>query len=85
VSPVVGGEIVKGPTAAFLTAYGQLVSASGVAAFYETIHPGLLDGIVADEPVAGMPMREIETVMPDAFERARVAEQTLAFSLSLAH
>ena len=83
VSPVVGGEIVKGPTAAFLTAYGQPVSAAGVAAFYETIQPGLLDGLVADEPVAGMPTLEIDTAMPDAPARARVAEQTLAFAESL--
>jgi LPPG:FO 2-phospho-L-lactate transferase len=54
VSPVVGGQIVKGPTASFLKAYGQPVSAAGVAGFYEAIHPGLLDGIVADEPLDGL-------------------------------
>jgi LPPG:FO 2-phospho-L-lactate transferase len=84
VSPVVGGEIVKGPTAAFLTAYGQPVSASGVAAFYETIQPGMLDGLVADEPVTGLPTLEIDTAMADAQARARVAEQTLAFAETLA-
>jgi LPPG:FO 2-phospho-L-lactate transferase len=84
VSPVVGGAIVKGPTAAFLTAYDQPVSAAGVAAFYETIQPGLLDGLVADEPVVGMPTLEIDTAMPDTAGRARVAEQTLAFAETLA-
>jgi LPPG:FO 2-phospho-L-lactate transferase len=84
VSPVVGGEIVKGPTAAFLAAYGQPVSAAGVATFYETVQPGLLDGIVADEPVAGMATMQIDTAMPDGATRARVAEQTLAFAESLA-
>jgi LPPG:FO 2-phospho-L-lactate transferase len=84
VSPVVGGEIVKGPTAAFLAAYGQAVSAAGVAAFYEAIQPGLLDGIVADEQVAGMATLETDTAMPDGAARARVAEQTLAFADSLA-
>jgi LPPG:FO 2-phospho-L-lactate transferase len=83
VSPVVGGEIVKGPTAAFLAAYEQPVSAAGVAAFYEKIAPGLLGGIVADEPLPGLPTLRIDTVMPDAPSRARVAERTLAFALSL--
>jgi LPPG:FO 2-phospho-L-lactate transferase len=93
VSPVVAGEIVKGPTAAFLTAYGQPVSAAGVLAFYEQVHPGLLadrgsrrssiGGVVADEPVISLPALRIDTAMPDAAARARVAEQTLAFALSL--
>ncbi|MGA9874395.1 MAG: 2-phospho-L-lactate transferase CofD family protein [Solirubrobacteraceae bacterium] len=84
VSPVVGGEIVKGPTAAFLDAYDQPVSAAGVAAFYETVAPGLLGGIVADEPVAGMATLQLDTAMADGDSRARVAERTLAFADSLA-
>lgn len=83
VSPVVGGEIVKGPTAAFLQAYGQPVSAAGVVAFYATVAPELLDGIVADEPVAGIETLEIDTNMSDAASRARVAERTLALAESL--
>ncbi len=84
VSPVVGGEIVKGPTAAFLAAYGQPVSADGVAAFYERIHPGLIEAMVADEPLAGVASLRLDTAMPDADARARVAERTLAFALTLA-
>jgi LPPG:FO 2-phospho-L-lactate transferase len=83
VSPVVHGAIVKGPTAAFLTAYGQPVSAAGVAAFYETVCPGLLNGILADEPVAALETLETDTAMSDASSRARVAEQTLAFAKAL--
>ncbi len=83
VSPVVGGEIVKGPTAAFLAAYYQPVSAAGVASFYEAVHPGLLDGIVADEPVPDLPTLELDTLMADAPSRARVAERTLSFAESL--
>ncbi len=84
VSPVVGGEIVKGPTETFLAAYGQPASAAGVVAFYEKVHPSLLDGIVADESVAGIRALEIDVAMPDAAQRRRVAEQTLAFAESLA-
>lgn len=100
VSPVVGGEIVKGPTAAFLEAYGQPVSAQGIVGFYETVQPGLLDGIVADEPLPGQgpaagpgpaagseswpAALQIDTSMADPASRARVAEQTLAFADTLA-
>jgi LPPG:FO 2-phospho-L-lactate transferase len=83
VSPIVGGEVVKGPTAAFLAAYEQPANAAGVVAFYEQIAPGLLDGVVTDEPLVGLATLEIDTNMPDAQGRARVAEQTLAFAGSL--
>jgi LPPG:FO 2-phospho-L-lactate transferase len=84
VSPIVGGEVVKGPTAAFLAAYDQPVSAAGVVAFYEQVAPGLLDGIVADEPLAGLTTLEIDTNMPDIVACARVAEQTLVLAATLA-
>lgn len=84
VSPVVGGQIVKGPTDAFLSAYDQPASTAGVVAFYEKIHPGLLDGVVADESVAGMRALETDVAMPNGAQRRRVAEQTLAFAETLA-
>jgi LPPG:FO 2-phospho-L-lactate transferase len=95
VSPVVGGEIVKGPTAAFMSAYGHPVDAAGVVAFYQSVAPGLLDGLIADEPLAAsaataLPATaetrtiQIDTAMPDPAARARVAERSLAFALSLA-
>jgi LPPG:FO 2-phospho-L-lactate transferase len=83
VSPVVGGEIVKGPTEAFLAAYGQPPSAAGAAAFYETVYPRLLSGVVADESVSQIPTLEIDVAMPDAAGRVRVAERTLAFAQTL--
>jgi LPPG:FO 2-phospho-L-lactate transferase len=84
VSPVVGGEILKGPTEAFLEAYDQPASATGVASFYKSVHPGLLDGIVADESVAGLTTLEMDTTMHDTATRALVAAKTLAFAESLA-
>jgi LPPG:FO 2-phospho-L-lactate transferase len=83
VSPVVGGEIVKGPTKTFLSAYDQPTSTTGVVAFYEAVHPGLLHGVVADESITVMPVLEIDVAMPDATQRRRVAGQTLAFAESL--
>jgi LPPG:FO 2-phospho-L-lactate transferase len=80
VSPIVGGSVLKGPTAAFMAFAALECSAAGVAGFYGE----LLDGIVADEPVAGLAALQIDTRMSDAPSRARVAEQALAFADSLA-
>jgi LPPG:FO 2-phospho-L-lactate transferase len=80
VSPIVGGGVLKGPTAAFMAFAALECSAAGVAGFYGE----LLDGIVADEPVAGLAALQIDTRMSDAPSRARVAEQALAFADSLA-
>jgi LPPG:FO 2-phospho-L-lactate transferase len=84
VSPIVAGEVVKGPTAEFMAAYRQPASADGVAAFYETVAPGLLAGMVADEAVFTLPSLQADTLMADGPARARVAEQALSFALSLA-
>jgi LPPG:FO 2-phospho-L-lactate transferase len=81
VSPIVGGAVLKGPTASFMAFAALECSATGVAGFYGE----LLDGIVADEPVAtGLATLELDTRMDDAAARARVAEQALAFADSLA-
>ncbi len=84
VSPVVAGEILKGPTAACLTAYDQPASAAGVAAFYESVSPGLLDGVVCDEPLRdSLPSLETSTLMDGAAARAQLARETLDFARSL--
>ncbi len=85
VSPVVGGEIVKGPTAAFMAAYDQPVSVAGVAAFYEAVCPGLLSGIVADEQLPDLPTLQLDTLMSDTDSRGQAAARTLEFALALAH
>ncbi len=80
VSPIVGGEILKGPTASFMAFAALECTADGVADFYGD----LLDGIVADENVASLPTLQIDTLMGDAPARANVALQTLDFALALA-
>ena len=80
VSPIVGGEVLKGPTAAFMAFAALDCSADGVADFYGD----LLDGLVADENVARLPTLQIETRMDDATARARVAGQVLDFATALA-
>jgi LPPG:FO 2-phospho-L-lactate transferase len=77
VSPIVGGEVLKGPTAAFLEWAGQPVSAAGVAALYGD----LLDGLVADEPVPGeLPVCRTDLLMIDGPGRARLAQEALALA-----
>jgi LPPG:FO 2-phospho-L-lactate transferase len=79
VSPIVGGEVLKGPTAACLEWAGQTVDAAGVAASYD----GLLDGIVADERSSGLPTLETRTLMSGADGRRRLAQETLSFAGAL--
>jgi len=80
VSPIVGGEVLKGPTAEFMAFAALECNADGVADFYGE----LLDGIVADENVARLPTLQIDTRMDDPASRARVARQTLDFAQALA-
>jgi LPPG:FO 2-phospho-L-lactate transferase len=79
VSPIVGGEVLKGPTASFMSFAGRAASASGVAGYYGE----LIDAIVADEDVPGLPALQIETRMDDPAARAAVARQTIDFARSL--
>jgi LPPG:FO 2-phospho-L-lactate transferase len=80
VSPIVGGEVLKGPTASFM-AFGALdCNANGVADFYGE----LLDGIVADEDVGRLTTLQTDTRMDDDAGRRRLAEQTLSFAQALA-
>jgi LPPG:FO 2-phospho-L-lactate transferase len=79
VSPIVSGAVLKGPTAAFMAWAGLPLDAAGVTRVYD----GLLDGIVADEPVEGLPALETDTRMDDADARRRLAEDVLRFAEAL--
>jgi LPPG:FO 2-phospho-L-lactate transferase len=80
VSPLVGGEVLKGPTAAFMQWAGRSATTEAVAEWYA----GLIDGLVADEPVDGLPVLQTDTLMADAEGRRRVAAETLQFAEGLA-
>jgi LPPG:FO 2-phospho-L-lactate transferase len=80
VSPIVGGEVLKGPTAEFLEFAALDCSAHGIVSFYGE----LLDGVVSDERVDGLAALELDTRMDDAATRAQVAERVLAFAQQLA-
>ena len=78
-SPFVGGQVLKGPTLAFCEHAGIEPTAAGLLDAYE----GLLDGIVADEPVAGIPTLQTDTLMDTPEARARLAAETVDFARSL--
>jgi LPPG:FO 2-phospho-L-lactate transferase len=81
VSPIVGGQVLKGPTEAFMAFAALECSARGVVDFYGE----LLDGIVADEDAgAQVPSLRADTRLNDASERASVAARTLEFAVALA-
>ena len=80
VSPIVGGEVLKGPTEAFLDHAGIPLTADGIAELYA----GLIDGLVADERAGGVPTLETDVRMDGAEGRRRLARETLAFADALA-
>ncbi len=80
VSPIVGGEVLKGPTAAFMAFAALECSADGVADFYGE----LLDGIISDENVARLPTLQIDTRMDDGAARKLLAERVLGFARAIA-
>jgi LPPG:FO 2-phospho-L-lactate transferase len=79
VSPLVHGEVLKGPTAAFMQWGGHPLSNAGIAAHYD----GLIDGLVADERVPSTPTLEVDVLMGSAEAQRRLAEAALQFALAL--
>ena len=79
VSPFVGGSVLKGPTELFCGFAGVEPSATGIATFYG----GLIDGLIADEPVATLPALEAPTLLDTPAARRAVAAATLDFATGL--
>lgn len=84
VTPIVGGQAIKGPAAKMLAELGHDVSALGVARFYQ----GLIDGFLLDAQDAGltpqiealgMRVRVADTMMRDDSDKKRLAATTLEF------
>ncbi len=80
VSPLVGGQVLKGPTDAFRQWAGNPLDAGGIAAAYA----GLIDGLVADERTDAVPVRQTDVLLDTPEARRRVADETLAFADALA-
>lgn len=89
VSPIVGGQAIKGPAAEMLESLGHESSALGVAEIYR----GLIDGMVIDnqdEELAGaiekLGMRVLvtNTIMTDDASRRQLGETALALCSTIA-
>jgi LPPG:FO 2-phospho-L-lactate transferase len=76
----VGGQVRKGPTAAFMAWAGHTLDADGVAAAYA----GLIAGLVADERTDALPVLETDVLLDTPDARRRVAAATLDFARALA-
>jgi LPPG:FO 2-phospho-L-lactate transferase len=79
VSPLVAGEVVKGPTAAFMEFTGLPLSSDGIAEYYG----GVIDGLVADQRTDRVPVLETDVLMASPEARQRVATEALTFALAL--
>jgi LPPG:FO 2-phospho-L-lactate transferase len=80
VSPLVGGQVLKGPTDAFMQWAGNPLDAGGIAAGYA----GLIDGLVSDERTDAVPLLQTDVLLDTPEARRRVADETLAFADALA-
>jgi LPPG:FO 2-phospho-L-lactate transferase len=80
VSPLVRGQVLKGPTDAFMAWAGHPLSSDGIAAHYA----GLIDGLVADQRAEYVPTLETEVELNDPATRRRVAREVLEFAAALA-
>jgi LPPG:FO 2-phospho-L-lactate transferase len=88
VSPIIGGQALKGPAANMLRTLGHEVSALGVARFYGDV----IDGLVIDHADAELSPQIEESrsrvlvtnaIMGDATDRGRFAAEVLDFARSL--
>jgi LPPG:FO 2-phospho-L-lactate transferase len=79
VSPFVGGRSVKGPSEHFCAWAGIESSANGIARAYK----GVIDGVVADEPVEGLPCLVTDTLMDGPGRRRELAAEVVELARSL--
>lgn len=90
ISPIVGGQALRGPADRMLAGLGDEVSALGVARIYADV----LDGMVIDNTDAALAERitaelhlavhVTDTIMRNETDRQRLASETLRFARQLA-
>lgn len=79
VSPFVNGRSLKGPTEHFCAWAGVETSASGIARLYSDV----IDAVVADEAVDGLPGLVTGTLMYSQEARRRLASEVVEFGIGL--
>lgn len=85
VSPIIGGQAVKGPTVKIMAELGTAATTQAIAAHYR----GLIDGLVIDENDAheraqvDVPVLVTRTMMKDIADRERLARDVAVFADTL--
>jgi LPPG:FO 2-phospho-L-lactate transferase len=79
VSPFVGGRSLKGPTEHFCAWAGIEPSAGGIARAYADV----IDAVVADEEVEGLPCLVTDTLLDTPERRRRLAREIWSFGKRL--
>lgn len=83
VSPIVGGQAVKGPTAKLMAELGLSITNETIARHYS----GLIDGLVihhGDDRPEDVTVAETDTLMRDMDDRVRVAQAALGLAERIA-
>ena len=78
VTPIIGGDAVKGPTAKIMRELGLEASASAVARFYQGIVSGFVDDLRNEGQDFGrLPTIRLNTLMKNQGDKAALARATL--------
>lgn len=85
VSPIIGGQAVKGPAAKMMQEMGMDVSSAAVAAYYGDLLDGFVydaqdDGLLAQGDLA---LLCVDTLMHTSADRVRLAQDVLNFALEI--
>ena len=88
VSPIIGGQAVKGPAAKMMAELGLPVSPLGIAQHYGDLIDGIVideqDAALADEIIAtGISTHFTNTLMKSAEDESNLAQETLSFANSI--
>lgn len=85
VSPIIGGQAVKGPAASLMRDHGREVSPRGIAQHFD----GIIDGLVIDHADAalatdiGLPVRVTKSLMTSDADRLALANCCLRLGMAL--
>jgi LPPG:FO 2-phospho-L-lactate transferase len=80
VSPIIGGEAVKGPAAKMMAEMGMPVTATAVAEYYGALIDGFVHEETDEAAVSGLAALATQTMMRTAADRRRLAQETLDFA-----
>ena len=84
VSPLIGGQAVKGPTAKLMGELGLAVNNDSIAAHYGDLLDGFLIDSGDDCSLAGLAVDHTDTLMNTLDDKVRVAKAALALAARLA-